>query len=205
MEALDEGGPLAGDDLAEATDADADYVAKWLDAAYAFDLLEADGSTFRLTELGEKFLPDAPGTLMPLAIQSVLSARLADRLSELLHSGEQPGEEIIEEFDSVTPWFGRMLEGKFRPYFCEHVLPELEVFDELAGRLYLAQNAKCSACATSPNMRWATGYSCPTKSGGSSRIAGSKSIFDGSTPLKPCSSAVASPGDGSGAPQTTRW
>lgn len=131
---LDGDGPLSAEKLADRTDTDPIYVARWLEAAYAFELVDADGESFELTELGRSFLPDVPGTLMPLAIQSVLSARLADRLSELVRSGEQPGEEILGEFDNVTPWFGRMLEAKFRPYFHEHVLPSLELFERLDSK-----------------------------------------------------------------------
>lgn len=131
LEFLDEAGPLSSDTLARRTETDREYVARWLDAAYGFDLVDNDGDDFELTELGEAFLPEAPGTLMPLAIQSVLSARMADRLSELLRSGDQPGEKLLGEFENVTPWFGQMLEGKFRPYFREHVLPELEVFEQI--------------------------------------------------------------------------
>ncbi len=138
LETLDGATPLTAEALADRTETDATYVQKWLDAAYAFELLDAEGDDFELSELGEAFLPDEPGTLMPLAIQSVLSARLTDRLSTLMRSGDQPGEAIIGEFDNITPWFGRMLESKFRPYFHEHVLPSLEhveTLDEEGGRV----------------------------------------------------------------------
>jgi SAM-dependent methyltransferase len=138
LEALDQAATLSSDELADRTDTDPTYVARWLDAAYGFELVDTDDDTFELTELGEAFLPDVPGTMMPLAIQSVLSARLADRLADLLRSGEQPGEAILGEFENVTPWFGRMLEAKFRPYFEGNVLPELEIFEQVdaeSGRI----------------------------------------------------------------------
>jgi SAM-dependent methyltransferase len=133
METLDERGALTAEALAARTDTDPTYVGKWLDATYAFELVDNDGDVFELTELGESFLPDTPGTMMPLAIQSILSARLADRLSELVRSGEQPGEAILEDFENITPWFGRMLEAKFRPYCREHVLPILEEVADLGS------------------------------------------------------------------------
>lgn len=131
LEGLAEGEPLEAPDLAASTDTDPAYVARWLDAAYGFELVQSEADAYGLTELGRSFLPDAPGTLMPLAVQSILSARMADRLSELLVSGEQPGEEILGDFENVTTWFGPMLEAKFRPYFREQVLPKLEIFREV--------------------------------------------------------------------------
>ena len=131
LAALDQESPSTARDLADRTDNDTGYVARWLDAAYAFELTDAAGKKFRLTQLGEAFLPDAPGTLMPLAVQSILSARLADRLADLVRSGEQPGEAILAEFENITPWFGPMLEVKFRPYFREHVLPSLSLFSQV--------------------------------------------------------------------------
>lgn len=134
LETLERAGPLAADGLADRTETDPDYVARWLDAAYAFELVDPVDDEFELSDLGGAFLPDVPGTLMPLAIQSVLSARLADRLSELVRTGEQPGEAILGEFENVTPWFGRMLAAKFRPYFREQVLPALELFEQVDQR-----------------------------------------------------------------------
>lgn len=131
LEALADEEPVTAPDLAASTDTDPEYVARWLDAAYGFELVQTETDSYGLTELGRSFLPDIPGTLMPLAVQSILSARMADRLSDLLVSGEQPGEEILGDFGNITDWFGPMLEAKFRPYFREHVLPTLDIFREV--------------------------------------------------------------------------
>lgn len=131
LELLHASGPLDAATLAERAEADVGYVEKWLDAAYATQLVDEHDESdeqFELTELGEAFLPDAPRTLMPLAVQTVLSARIADRLAGFVRTGDQPGEEMLGEFENIKPWFGRMLEAKFGPYFRQNVLPELEVF-----------------------------------------------------------------------------
>jgi len=135
---LADAGPLEAPQLAERANLDAAYVAKWLDAAFAVELVDVEDDAFGLTELGEAFLPDAPQTMMPLAIQSVLGSRLTDRVADLMRTGEQPGESILKEFENITPWFGRMLEAKFGPYFRQNVLPELDLFeqiDQAGGRL----------------------------------------------------------------------
>ena len=126
--------PLDTETLAERSDVDPGYASKWVDAAFADELVEIDDGDVQLADLGAAFLPDAPDSLMPLAVQSVLSGRLTDRLAELVRSGEQPGEEILGEFTNIAPWFGRMLEAKFRPYFQQHVLPALEVFEEVDAK-----------------------------------------------------------------------
>ncbi|MFB6263003.1 MAG: trans-aconitate 2-methyltransferase [Bradymonadaceae bacterium] len=138
LEELGDGAAIGAEALADRAGVDPTYAERWLDAAYAHELIGGEDGKFRLTELGEAFLPEAEGSLMPLAVQSVLSGRLTDRLVETVVSGEQPGESLLGEFDNVAPWFGRMLEGKFRPYFRQHVLPALEMLETVdaeAGRV----------------------------------------------------------------------
>ncbi len=121
-------------DLADRAGVDADYVARWCDAAYAFELLDEDEGVFRLTELGALFDPDAADTLMPMAIGSILGAHMTERAAGLMASGERPGEEVLGERETVLPWFGPMLEKRFGPFFAEHILPNVEVFADIAER-----------------------------------------------------------------------
>ncbi|MFV1997030.1 MAG: trans-aconitate 2-methyltransferase [Acidiferrobacterales bacterium] len=125
---------LTSSGLAKASGMDAAYVERWCDSAYAFELLDADGDRFELTELGSAFLPSAEGTLMPFAVNTVLSAHIATRASELAHTGERPGESVLAERAPILPWFGPMLEGMFAPMFEQQVLPGLSVFNEIDKR-----------------------------------------------------------------------
>ncbi len=116
------------DSLADSTGTQPDYIDRWADAAYANELIDIDGDTLSLTSLGEAFLPDSDDSLTPMAIQSLLSPLMANEVDAFLTSGDQPGEELLERFDRVTPWFGTMLEQKFAPLFRNEVLPRLDCF-----------------------------------------------------------------------------
>src|SRR5271157_2669492 len=77
----------AGDvaSIATATRMDAGYMRRWCDAAFALGYLDAEGEVFRLSEMGAAMLPDAPETLMPLAMTMVSSVHMAVRSAGLMH------------------------------------------------------------------------------------------------------------------------
>ena len=85
-------GKADADRLASVARMDAAYVRRWCDAAYAFVYLEAEGDTFRLAESRAAWLPDAPGTLMPMAAQAMLNMHMAARAAALMRTGARPGE-----------------------------------------------------------------------------------------------------------------
>ena len=85
-------GKATPEDLASQAGMDPEYVNRWCDAAYAFGYLEEKGGKLILTNLGEAFRPDVPGTLMPFAVQSALSGHMAERAIGLMKTGELPGE-----------------------------------------------------------------------------------------------------------------
>lgn len=134
FEALDRDGPLDSARLAAATGMDPAYVARWADAAYAFEHLELDANGWILTETGRAFLPGRPGTLMPFAVQAVLSAHMSERAAGLMRTGERPGEKVLEERENILPWFGPMLEHTFGPLFEREVLPGVPVYREVDAR-----------------------------------------------------------------------
>ena len=118
------------DELSAKTGLDIGYLNRWCDAAFAFGLLdEADGK-FQLTELGNAFVPEAQGTLMPFAVQSVLSAHMAERTATLIRSGERPGEKVLSERESILHLFGPMLEAMFAGMFEQQILPNVPVYNE---------------------------------------------------------------------------
>lgn len=125
---LGELGDASGAALAGAAGLDAGYVERWCDAAFAFGLLDDADGAFRLTELGARFRPDAPGTFMPFAVQAALAAHMADRVTTLIHTGERPGESVLAERASILPWFGPMLEASFGTFFDTQIAPTLRVF-----------------------------------------------------------------------------
>ena len=129
--------------LAEKCGLDAGYVARWCDAAYAFGYLEADGPVFRLSPAGDAMRPEAPDTLMPLAVQSVLSAHMAERAAGLMRGGERPGESVLGERASILPWFGPMLEAGFSALFESTICPALPAFQEADARAGLALDLGC--------------------------------------------------------------
>lgn len=124
-------GKLTSLELARYSGMDPAYVERWCDAAFAFELLDAEGDHFQLSELGTAFNPSVEGTLMPFAVNAALSAHMAVRASEFAYSGERPGEQVLIERAPILPWFGPMLEGMFSPVFTNNILPELSVFDEV--------------------------------------------------------------------------
>lgn len=118
--------------LAKAADKDPGYVTRWCDSAYAFQLIdEAGEGVFTLTDMGHAFRPDVADTLMPFAVQSVLSAHMAERAAGLMPSGERPGEQVLAERETVLPWFGPMLEHLFGPLLEQHILPHVSAFAEI--------------------------------------------------------------------------
>ena len=130
-------------DIASKSRKDPAYVLRWCDAAYAFELLEEGPQGFELTELGRAFLPESPGTLMPFAVQEVLTAHIAERVVGLMATGERPGESILAERASILPWFGPMLEAQFGPLFEKTVMPGIKVYEEAARRDGLVIDLGC--------------------------------------------------------------
>lgn len=120
---------LNAEALAAATTTDAGYVLRWCDAAYAFELLERDeANAFSLTEMGAQFRPEAKGTFMPAAVQTVLGAHMAERAAGLMRTGERPGESVLAERETVLPWFGPMLERAFGPVFENEIIDAVPAF-----------------------------------------------------------------------------
>jgi len=136
-------GQAAAADVAARAGMDAGYVARWCDAAYAFGYLDATGDVFRLAPSGEAMCPDSPGTLMPLAIQSVIGAHMAERAAGLMRTGERPGESVLGERQTVLPWFGPMLEGTFGPLFERTICPAIGAFEDVDARAGLAVDLGC--------------------------------------------------------------
>ncbi len=136
LQRLDELGSSDAADVAESAGVDEAYVSRWLDAAYAYELLDVEDGRFSLTDLGRVFLPEAEGSLMPMAIGSILGSHMAERAAGLTQSGEQPGEAVLAERETVLPWFGPMLEARFGPFFEDVILegvPAFEAVDSAEG------------------------------------------------------------------------
>ncbi len=129
--------------LAAASAMDPLYVRRWCDAAYAFDLLEAAGDSFRLSDSGAAMIPGAPGTLMPTAAQGVLNMHMAERAAELMRTGERPGERVLAERQTLLPWFGPMLEANFARFFEDVICPAVPFFAEVDRRGGLAVDLGC--------------------------------------------------------------
>ncbi len=128
--------------LAAHTGNDLGYVARWADAAFAFELVERDGDGFRLAELGRAFA-SGPGTLMPFAVQTVLGAHMAERAASLTRSGERPGESVLAERASILPLFGPMLEHTFGPVFESVVLGAVPAFARIDAEGGLVVDLGC--------------------------------------------------------------
>lgn len=144
LAALADQGPLSADALAGAAGMDAGYVRRWCDAAFAFGLLdEASPGLFTPSELGSAFRPDVPDTLMPFAVQSVLSAHMSERATALMRTGERPGEAVLAERETILPWFGPMLEHQFGPLLEREILPHLPAYRQVAERQGLAVDLGC--------------------------------------------------------------
>ncbi len=129
--------------LASAARLDPGYVQRWCDAAYAFEYLDVDGEIFRLTATGQAMRPEAPDTLMPIAVQSVLSAHMAERAAGLMRTGERPGERVLAERETVLPWFGPMLEANFAGMFERTICPAVPAFAAVDARGGLAVDLGC--------------------------------------------------------------
>ncbi|MGM0555523.1 MAG: class I SAM-dependent methyltransferase [Myxococcota bacterium] len=160
LQQLDARGPSEASGLAESADADEAYVARWLDAAYAYELVDADGDRFSLTELGRAFLPDADGSMMPMAVGSILGPHMAERAAGLTSSGEQPGEAVLAERETVLPWFGPMLESRFGPFFEDVILEGVPAFEAVDSAEGVAVDLGCGngwylrkLAANYPNLR----------------------------------------------------
>lgn len=121
-------------ELAAASAMDAGYLQRWCEAAYANGYLDESQGRYTLTDLGQAFRPDLPGNLMPFAVQSVLSAHMAERATTFMRSGERPGEKVLAERATILPWFGPMLEAMFGGLFAQQILPNVPVYREVDAR-----------------------------------------------------------------------
>jgi SAM-dependent methyltransferase len=160
FEAADALGPATVEALAARANVDAGYLRRFCEAAYAFGYLDVAGDAFALTDLGRAFLPGTPGTLMPLAVHSALGAHMADRATELMRTGERPGEKVLAERPTILPWFGPMLEASFGPLFEREILPALPALREVGERGGVALDLGCGngwyvrrLCARFPALR----------------------------------------------------
>ena len=135
---LDRLGQATAEQLSAAAGVDPGYVTRWCDAAYAFGYLSESQGRFQLTELGQAFRPDVAGTLMSFAVQSVLSAHMAERAAAFMKTGERPGEKVLEERATILPLFGAMLENGFGPIFEQQILSAIPAFAEVEARQGMA-------------------------------------------------------------------
>ena len=132
------------EELSAGTGMDRDYLVRWMDAAFAFEYLEESSpGRFRLTPAGEAMCPDAPDTLMPVAVGAVLSAHMAERAAGCMQTGERPGEVVLGERKTILPWFGSMIEANFSPLFSGQILPKLSIFEEVDERAGLVVDLGC--------------------------------------------------------------
>jgi len=136
-------GQAEAEALASAAGMDAAYVRRWCDAAYAFGYLQAEGCMFRLAESGSAMLPDAPGTLMPIAVQATLNMHMAERAAALMRTGARPGEQVMAERETLLPWFGPMLEANFADFFEQTICPNVPIFAEVDARGGLVVDLGC--------------------------------------------------------------
>jgi len=134
LDHLDRSGKATPGELAAAAQVDAGYVRRWCEAAYAFGYLDDHGGSFTLTETGRAFMPGAPGSLMPFAVQSILGAHVAERAAGLMPSGERPGEQILAERKTILPWYGPMMEANFSAFFEREVLPAVKEYEDVGSR-----------------------------------------------------------------------
>lgn len=139
--ALDGLGEATPSELALASRVDPGYCGRWCDAAFSCDYIaEAAPGVFKLTDQGRGMLSDE---LMPFAVQSILSAHLSSRVAEAMRSGERPGESVLSEVSTVAPWFGKMLEQQFGPFFEQQILPNVHDFAEADAACGLAVDLGC--------------------------------------------------------------
>src|SRR3989344_6271172 len=122
------------DELTARTGLDIGYLQRWCDAAYGFGLLDEVDGKLTLADTGKAFISDAVGTAMPFAVQSMISAHMAERAAVLMRSGERPGEKVLAERQSIIALFGPMLEAMFSGIFEEQIVQKLPV-DRKSTRL----------------------------------------------------------------------
>src|SRR3989337_341210 len=118
------------DELTVRTGLDIGYLQRWCDAAFGFGLLDEVDGKLTLSDPGKAFISDAIGTAMPFAVQSMISAHMAERAAVLMRSGERPGEKVLAERQSIIALFGPMLEAMFSGIFEEQILQKLPVYRE---------------------------------------------------------------------------
>ncbi len=143
FEALNAMGFADAADLARRTGLDTAYVARWCDAAYAFEYLDEHNGRFCLTERGQAMRPSAPQSLMPIAVHAMLGAHMAERAAAFMRTGERPGEQVVAERETILPWFGAMLEGNFAPLFESTICPAVPAFAEVNSRSGFAVDLGC--------------------------------------------------------------
>ncbi len=141
--ALHDLGSATAKQLAQNSSMDERYVTRWCDAAYAFHYLDVTAEAFCLTPTGQAMRATAQDTLMPIAVQSVLSAHMAERAAGLMRTGERPGESVLAERDTVLPWFGPMLEASFSTLFEQTICPAIPEFSAVDKRGGLAVDLGC--------------------------------------------------------------
>jgi len=131
------------DALAAQTGLDSGYLVRWCDAAYAFGYLDEEAGAFVLTERGQAFCSDQPGTLMGFAVHGAIAAHMASTAAGCLKSGERPGEEALYADKNLAPLFGPMLEVSFAGFFAREVLPNIPIYQEVADRAGLVVDLGC--------------------------------------------------------------
>ncbi len=119
--------------LAAATGLDLGYLERWCDAAFAVEYLDERGLGFALTELGEAFRSDLPGSLWPAAMSPVMGGHVADHAATGMRSGHRPGEGVLVERRILAGLFGPMLEARFGGMFRRSILPSLDVYDRVGA------------------------------------------------------------------------
>jgi len=143
FESLAQAGPSSVDDIATSGKLDRAYVLRFCEAAFAFGYFDEKDGRYSLTDLGAAFRPDVPGTLMPLAVQAVLGAHMAERAAAFIRTGERPGERVLAERATILPWFGPMLEASFGPFFEREILPGVSAYREVDERGGVALDLGC--------------------------------------------------------------
>ena len=168
---LDAHGASTVAELAALARVDEAYLQRWADAAAAFGHLAREGERFSLTPMGRAFLPDVPGTMMPVAMQAVMAAFMGERVSRFMSTGERPGERVLGEPSSILPWFGPMLEASFGPVFAEAVLPRLPEVAALGERGGLAVDLGCGGGLDMMPANIATAQEAAAREGLADRLA----------------------------------
>jgi SAM-dependent methyltransferase len=141
--ALADRGSASPETLAEAAGMDPGYVARWVDAAYAFGYISGEGEEVALTDAGRSFAGEPASGPLPFAVHSLLGAHMAERTAHFMRTGERPGEQVLGERETVAGLFGTMLEGMFGPVFEDQILPDLPVFREIDAEGGVAVDLGC--------------------------------------------------------------